>query len=149
MSEQESAISTPKVSTAMSPRLPKRLMALLLVYVVISVSGLVAKQGVLLCLLTLLIVIAIIGRQKAGLIMLRGYTVVLLGWISIVPVLIYDPDNLVAGPTTVHLGEWQITLPDYVIFIVLIGLSLLQVWVAFDKQVKAWFKPKLNLNIMN
>ncbi|MGL6124058.1 MAG: hypothetical protein ACRC1W_13860 [Shewanella sp.] len=149
MSEQESAISTPKVSTVMSPRLPKRLMALLLVFVVASVSGLVAKQGVLFCLLTLLMVIAIIGRQKAGLIMLRGYTVVQLGLISILPVIIYDPDNLVVGPTTVHLGEWQSKLPDYVIFIALIGLSLLQVWVAFDKQVKAWFKPKLNLNIMN
>ena len=61
----------------------------------------------------------------------------------------YDPGNLVVGPTTVHLGEWQGKLPDYVIFIALIILSLLQVWVAFDKKVKAWFKPKLNLNIMS
>jgi hypothetical protein len=119
------------------------------VYVVASVSGLIAKQGVLFCLLTLLMVIAIIGRQKAGLIMLRGYTVVQLGLISMLPVIMYDPGNLVVGPTTVYLGEWQGKLPDYVIFIALIVLSLLQVWIAFDKKVKAWFKPKLNLNIMN
>ncbi len=35
------------------------------------------------------------------------------------------------------------------IFIALIALSLLQVWIAFNGKVKAWFKPKLNLNIMN
>jgi hypothetical protein len=148
MSEQESAIPTPEANAAMSQRLPKRLIALLLVYVVASVSGLIAKQGVLFCLLTLLMVIAIIGRQKAGLIMLRGYTVVQLGLISMLPVIMYDPGNLVVGPTTVYLGEWQGKLPDYVIFIALIVLSLLQVWLAFDKKVKAWFKPKLNLNIM-
>ncbi|PIW59373.1 MAG: hypothetical protein COW15_17195 [Shewanella sp. CG12_big_fil_rev_8_21_14_0_65_47_15] len=149
MSEQESSLPTPTVTPATNPRLPKRLIVLLLLYVVASVSGLIAKQGVLFCLLTLFMVLGILGRQKAGLIMLRGYTLVQLALVSMLPIILYDPDNLVVGPTTVHLGEWQGKLPDYVIFIVLIILSLLQVWVAFDKKVKAWFKPKLNLNIMN
>ncbi|MGI2066394.1 hypothetical protein [Shewanella sp. MF08487] len=149
MSEQEPTLITPQASTMMSQRLPKRLIALLIVYTAASISGLVAKQGVLFCLLTLFMVIAIIGRQKAALIMLRGYTLVQLGLISMLPVIMYDPDNLIVGPTTVYLGEWQSKLPDYVIFIALIILSLLQVWVAFDKKVKAWFKPKLNLNIMS
>ena len=148
MSEQEST-TIPQASAMMSQRLPKRLIALLIVYTAASISGLVAKQGVLFCLLTLFMVIAIIGRQKAALIMLRGYTLVQLGLISMLPVIMYDPDNLIVGPTTVYLGEWQSRLPDYVIFIALIVLSLLQVWVAFDKKVKAWFKPKLNLNIMS
>ncbi|GIU15477.1 hypothetical protein [Shewanella glacialipiscicola] len=149
MSEQEPTLTTPQASAMMSQRLPKRLIALLIVYTAASISGLVAKQGVLFCLLTLFMVIAIIGRQKAALIMLRGYTLVQLGLISMLPVIMYDPDNLIVGPTTVYLGEWQSRLPDYVIFIALIVLSLLQVWVAFDKKVKAWFKPKLNLNIMS
>lgn len=149
MSEQESSLPTPAVIPATHPRLPKRLIVLLLLYVVASVSGLIAKQGVLFCLLTLFMVLGILGRQKAGLIMLRGYTLVQLALVSMLPVILYDPDNLVVGPTTVHLGEWQGKLPDYVIFIVLIILSLLQVWIAFDKKVKAWFKPKLNLNIMS
>lgn len=149
MSEQEPTLTTPKASAMMSQRLPKRLIALLIMYTAASISGLVAKQGVLFCLLTLFMVIAIIGRQKAALIMLRGYTLVQLGLISMLPVIMYDPDNLIVGPTTVYLGEWQSKLPDYVIFIALIILSLLQVWVAFDKKVKAWFKPKLNLNIMS
>ncbi|MCG9962737.1 MAG: hypothetical protein ACRDCT_18550 [Shewanella sp.] len=149
MSEQESSLATPVTTPLTQARLPKRLIALLLLYVAASVSGLIAKQGVLFCLLTLLMVLGIVGRQKAGLIMLRGYTLVQLALVSMLPVILYDPDNLVAGPTTVHLGQWQGKFPDYVILIVLIILSLLQVWIAFDKKVKAWFKPKLNLNIMN
>ncbi|MCL1090547.1 hypothetical protein L2744_13305 [Shewanella profunda] len=149
MSEQESPSPTPAIDLTKDTCLPKRLIALLLLYVAASVSGLIAKQGVLLCLLTLFMVVAIIGRQKAGLIMLRGYTLVQLALVSMLPVMLYDPDNLVVGPTTVHLGEWQGKLPDYVIFIALIALSLIQVWIAFNGKVKAWFKPKLNLNIMN
>lgn len=149
MSEQESSLPTSAVISATPARLPKRLIVLLLLYVIASGSGLIAKQGVLFCLLTLFMVLGILGRQKAGLIMLRGYTLVQLALVSMLPVLLYDPDNLVVGPTTVHLGDWQGKLPDYVIFIALIILSLLQVWVAFDKKVKVWFKPKLNLNIIN
>lgn len=149
MSEQESSLATPVTTPLTQAHLPKRLIALLLLYVAASVSGLIAKQGVLFCLLTLLMVLGIVGRQKAGLIMLRGYTLVQLALVSMLPMILYDPDNLVAGPTTVHLGQWQGKFPDYVILIVLIILSLLQVWIAFDKKVKAWFKPKLNLNIMN
>ena len=149
MSEQEPTLTTPQASAMMSLRLPKRLIALLIVYTTASISGLVAKQGVLFCLLTLFMVIAIIGRQKAALIMLRGYTLVQLTVISVVAINVYDPGNLVAGPTTVHLGNWHAQLPDYVIFIALISLSLLLVLVAFDRKVKAWFKPKLNLNIMS
>lgn len=149
MSEQQSSLATQATTPQAQARLPKRLITLLLLYIVASVSGLIAKQGVLFCLLTLFMVLGIIGRQKAGLIMLRGYTLLQLALVSMLPVILYDPDNLVAGPTTVHLGEWQGKLPDYVIFTVLIVLSLLQVWIAFDKKVKAWFKPKLNFNIMN
>ncbi|MGL5360990.1 MAG: hypothetical protein ACRDBI_14970 [Shewanella sp.] len=149
MSEQPASLPTPAPVPVPSPRLPKRLIALLLLYVVAAISGLMAKQGVLFCLLTLVMVLGIVGRQKAGLIMLRGYTLVQLTLISMLPIVLYDPDNLVVGPTTVHLGEWQSKLPDYVIFIFLIIIALLQVWVAFDKNVKAWCKPKLNFNIMN
>ncbi|QYJ78014.1 hypothetical protein [Shewanella acanthi] len=149
MSEHQATLPKEDAVAASRPRLPKRLIVLLLVYVAASVSGIMAKQGVLFCVLTLFMVLGILGRQKAGLIMLRGYTLLQLALISMLPVIMYDPDNLVAGPTTVHFGEWQGKLPDYVIFSVLIILSLLQVWIAFDKKVKLWFKPQLNLNIMN
>ena len=130
-------------------KLPKRLLALLVLYVVASISGIAAKQGVLFCILTLMMVVAILGRQKAGLILLRCYTVAQLALVSILPVIMYDPENLVAGPTTVAMGSWQAALPDYAIFSVLIALSILQVWIAFNRKVKSWFKATMNMNILS
>ncbi|MCE9685354.1 hypothetical protein LZP73_03875 [Shewanella sp. AS16] len=146
MSEEKAAVASESSPKA---KLPKRLVALMLLYVAASVSGLLAKQGVLLCVLTLFMVVAVLGRQKTALYLLRGYTLVQLLLLSLLPLVLYDPDNLVAGPTTVHLGEWQAKLPDYVIFIALLLLALLQVWIAFNAEVKAWFKPRINLNIMS
>ncbi|MCG9723406.1 hypothetical protein [Shewanella sp. Isolate7] len=129
-------------------RLPKRLLAMLLLLTLASVSGLMAKQGVLFCMLTLLMVIAVLGRQKAGLYMLRGYTIIQLALVSLLPVILYDPDNLVAGPSTFHLGDWQGKLPDWLVFTVLILLALVQVWIAFTPKVKAYCHIKNSMNIM-
>nr|WP_260865103.1 hypothetical protein [Shewanella sp. KCT] len=129
-------------------KLPKRLLALLLLLTLASVSGLMAKQGVLFCMLTLLMVIAVLGRQKAGLYMLRGYTIIQLGLVSLLPVILYDPDNLVAGPSTFHLGDWQGKLPDWLVFTVLILLAVVQVWIAFTPKVKAYCHIKNSMNIM-
>ena len=129
-------------------KLPKRLLALLLFLSIASISGLMAKQGVLFCILTLLMVIAVLGRQKAGLYMLRGYTVIQLGLVCLLPVILYDPGNLVAGPSTFQLGELQGQIPDYIVFSVLILLSVLQVWIAFTAKVKAYCHIKTNMNIM-
>ncbi len=128
---------------------PKRLMALLAVYVISSVSGLMAQQGVLLCILTLMMVLGITGRQKAALYMLRGYGILQLALYSMLPVIMYDPDNLVAGPTTVNLGFVQMVLSDWVIFTVLIILALIQVWISFNAKVLKWFKPRMNFNIIS
>lgn len=134
---------------ATKPVLAKRLIALMVFFTVISISGLIAKQGVLFCILTLLMVLAVFGRQRSALYLLRLYTLSQLALVSLLPVFLYDPDNLVVGPTQVDLGLLQLTLPDWVIFSVLISLALLQVWVSFDAKVKAWFKPRMNFNIMS
>lgn len=129
-------------------KLPKRLLALLLFLSIASISGLLAKQGVLFCILTLLMVVAVFGRQKAGLYMLRGYTVVQLGLVCLLPVILYDPGNLVAGPSTFQFGAWEGQIPDYIVFSLLILLSILQVWIAFSPKVKAYCHIKTNMNIM-
>ncbi|MEZ9367776.1 hypothetical protein AB4140_02960 [Shewanella sp. 10N.286.51.B2] len=128
---------------------PKRLMALLAVYVISSVSGLMAQQGVLLCILTLMMVLGITGRQKAALYMLRGYAILQLALYSMLPVIMYDPDNLVAGPTTFDFGFMQMVLPDWIIFTALIILALIQVWISFNAKVLKWFKPRMNFNIIS
>lgn len=131
-------------------KLPKRLAALCLFFTVASISGIIAKQGVLFCILTLLMVVAILGRQRTAMYMLQGYTVIQLGLISMLPVILYDPDNLVVGnPSLFKLGGFEGKVPDYFIFAILILLSILQVWIAFTPKVRAYFNSKINLNIMS
>ncbi|MEH6736474.1 MAG: hypothetical protein V7690_17780 [Shewanella sp.] len=136
------------------PRLPKRLIALMVIYTLSSVSGLMAASSLselsaMLCILTLMMVLAIIGRQKAGLHLLRVYCLLQLLLYSLLPIIMYDPDNLVAGPTTFDFGLFQAVVPDWLIYSVLITLGIIQVWISFNAKVKAWFKPRMNLNIMS
>jgi hypothetical protein len=136
------------------PHLPKRLIALMIIYTLAAISGLMAVNSIselsaMLCILTLMMVLAIIGRQKAGLYLLRVYCVLQLLLYSVLPIIMYDPDNLVAGPTTFDFGFFQTVVADWVIYSVLIALGIIQVWISFNAKVKAWFKPRMNLNIMS
>lgn len=145
------AQSTPNSSSAPADKvpMPKRLIALLIFLVVISISGLMAKQGVLFCILTLFMVLAIIGKQKAGLIMLRVYTGLQLVVVSILPLALYDPDNMVAsGPSSFAIGSFKTQLPDWLVFAMLILLAMVQVWIAFNRKVGQYFNREFNLNIM-
>ncbi|WP_051435503.1 hypothetical protein [Shewanella fidelis] len=129
--------------------MPKRLMLLLVFLVMISISGLMAKQGVLFCILTLFMVLAIIGKQKAGLLMLRVYTSLQLIIASALPIMLQDPDNMVPSePSSYGIGSFSIQLPDWVVFGLLIIISLVQVWIAFTPKVIRYFSRALNLNIM-
>ncbi len=137
-------------ATKVKPKLPKRLAALCALLAIASISGIVAKQGVLFCILTLLMVVAVLGRQRTAMYMLQGYTLIQLLLVSMLPVILYDPGNLVVGnPSTFQIGELQGKLPDYIIFALLILLSMLQVWIAFTPKVKAYFNTKVNMNIMS
>lgn len=125
--------------------LPKRLAALLVFLVLISIIGLIMKQGVLLCILTLFMVLAIIGKQKSALIMLRVYTSLQLTIISMLPLVLYDPDNLTSS---VAIGSLKAQIPDWILFSILILLSIIQVWIAFTRKVGQYFNREVNLNIM-
>lgn len=129
--------------------MPKRLIVLLVFLVIISVSGLLAQQGVLFCILTLFMVLAIIGRQKAALIMLRVYTSLQLVIVSLLPLVLYDPKNLAAsGPSSFSIGSFHAQVPDWIVFSILILLAIVQVWIAFNRKVRQYFNREINLNIM-
>jgi len=143
-----------KENTIIKPHLPKRLIGLMVIYTLSAISGLLAANSLselsaMLCILTLMMIVAIMGRQKAGLYMLRVYCVLQLLLYSLLPIIMYDPDNLVAGPTTFDFGFVQMVVADWVIYSVLIALGIIQVWISFNAKVKAWFKPRMNLNIMS
>ncbi len=65
--------------------IPKRLLLLMLLYIAASVSGLIAGQGVVFCLLTLIMVLAVLARHQAGLWALRFYTLAQLALVSFLP----------------------------------------------------------------
>ncbi|QFU25208.1 hypothetical protein FM038_005510 [Shewanella eurypsychrophilus] len=134
----------------MKQPLPKRLAALCAFFAIASFSGIYAQQGELFCILTLIMVVAILGRQRTAMFFLQGYTVLQLALVSMLPVLLHDPDNLLVGkPSTFQLGELQAKVPDFVIFGIIILLAIVQVWIAFTPKVKAYFNTKINMNIMS
>ncbi|MGI2173115.1 hypothetical protein [Shewanella ulleungensis] len=148
--------STQPVTTtdAGKPRIPKRLIALMLVYVITSVGGLIAAQSLselsaMLCILTLMLVLGIMGRQKAALYLLRVYCLLQLMLYSMLPIIMYDPDNLDSGPTTVDFGVFQTVVPEWMLYSVLIAVGMLQVWISFNAKVKVWFKSRINFNIIS
>ena len=95
-------------------------------------------------------VIAILGRQRTAMYFLQVYTVLQLALVSMLPVYLYDPGNLLVGnPSTFKLGELQAKVPDYVIFGIIIVLAMVQVWIAFTPKVRAYFNTKINMNIMS
>ncbi|WP_394129684.1 hypothetical protein [Shewanella maritima] len=150
----ESAKSTKSTKSTKPSPFPKRLIILMLVYILTSVSGLIsigtlAEQSALFCVLTLMMVVAILGRQKAALYLLRAYAVVQLALFSFLPIIMYDPDNLVAGPTTFEIGQYHLIMSDWIIFTVLIALGVWQVWVGFSGKVASCFNRKVNMNIIS
>ncbi|UAL42766.1 hypothetical protein K8B83_18395 [Shewanella inventionis] len=135
------------------PHLPKRLIALMLAYVIAAVAGLMLAQSLaelsaMFSILTLMLVLGIIGRQKAALYLLRTYSLLQLVLYSMMPIIMYDPDNLDAGPTTMDFGLFQSVVPEWLIYSVFIALGMLQVWISFNAKVKTWFKPRVNFNII-
>ncbi|WP_432653786.1 hypothetical protein [Shewanella jiangmenensis] len=145
---EQTAVAEQAGTAAKSP-MPKRLIALMLLYTLASVSGLVAKQGVLFCLLTLLMVLAVFARQKAGLWFLRGYTLVQLGMFSMLPFILDQGENVATGPNTLKLGSLQIEASDHTIFGVLILFGALQVLLVFTPKVGRFFTRDPNFNIMS
>ncbi|ABL99051.1 hypothetical protein SHAM105786_07955 [Shewanella amazonensis] len=129
--------------------MPKRLIALMLLYTAAAVSGIVAKQGVIFCLLTLLMVVAVFARQRAGLWFLRGYTVLQLAMVSLLPFILDQGDDVATGPNTLNLAGMPFEASDYAIFAVLIGLCMVQVWLVFTPKVGKFFNRAQNFNLMS
>ncbi len=125
-------------------RLPKRLVALLLLLAIGAILGLVAQHGVLFCALILLMVIAVLGRQRMGLYLFRGYSIAQLGLTSLLPINLFSANDLAALASVINLDKW----PVHLLLTGLILFSTVQVWVAFNGKVSAYCHIKNSMNIM-
>lgn len=87
--------------------IPKRLLLLMLLYIAASVSGLIAGQGVVFCLLTLIMVLAVLARHQAGLWALRFYTLAQLTLVSFLPYILDQATVWPQGPIPSISPEWN------------------------------------------
>lgn len=130
-------------------KLPKRLAMLCLLLGIASISGIIAKQGVLLCILTLFLIVAILGRQRTALYLLQLYSVIQLLIVSCLPLLLNDAgDLLIDNYLSYRVVGFEAQIPDYLVFGILIGLAMMQTWIVFTTKVKRYFNPTINLNIL-
>lgn len=138
---------SPKQTETKIP-LPKRLVLLLVLITITAIFGLQFQQSVLFSILLLLIITACLGRQKSGLIMLRLYSCTILLLTSSLPIFIYQT----ADTTKImQFFPMLIDKPDWLSILLWIGVSLisiLQVYLAFNHKISAYFKHNVNLNII-
>ncbi|MBE8168571.1 MAG: hypothetical protein HAW66_09425 [Shewanella sp.] len=129
-------------------KMPKRLITLLSLYSILAITGFVFKVGVIISILLLVLVIAVIGKQKSSLITLRA--IALLQAV----VLIILPFSLSQSETSLSVifqFPSHISFPsEYDIWVValLCGICALQIWISFTKKVIGWFTVKNNLNLI-
>ncbi|WP_298768375.1 hypothetical protein [uncultured Shewanella sp.] len=131
------------------PPLPKRLLLLLILIALPAMVGFQFQQGILIAILLLLIILASLGRQKTGLIMLRLYSCLVLLLLSCLPILHFQ------GSGIDKLIQEAPLLTDHspLFYLWLWGgcsiIAILQVYLAFSQKVSAYFIQKINLNIIN
>ena len=128
--------------------LPKRLLALMLVYAILALSGLFYGRGVILSLLTLMMLLAITVRHKAGLWLLRGYAIVGLAGSTLLPYLLEINPQLQQQLQQSQLWHYLDSVPGWLSVGLLIALTMLQLWLVFSAKVSRFFCRDINFNIM-
>ncbi|MCL1073840.1 hypothetical protein [Shewanella dokdonensis] len=128
--------------------LPKRLLALMLVYAILALSGLFYGRGVILSLLTLMMLLAIMARHKAGLWLLRGYAIIGLVGSTLLPYLLDINPQLQQQLQQSALWHSLDSIPGWLSVGLLIALTMLQLWLVFSAKVSHFFKREINFNIM-
>ncbi|RLV58873.1 hypothetical protein D5018_15080 [Parashewanella curva] len=126
--------------------MPKSLIALLLCYLAIVSAGLLTKTAVIFCLVLIVLVIAIIGKQKAALLMLRVFTGLQVLAISFLP---YAASQ--ANESIFKLLEFNLsisTTTEYTILGVWAVFCAFQVWVTINRTVAKWFENKNTFNVV-
>ncbi|MGI2257828.1 hypothetical protein [Shewanella sp. GXUN23E] len=138
------------MSTPTPMAMPKRLMLLLALLSAIAAGGLWLNWLPLLWVLVLLLVLGCLGRQKAGLILLRLLGMAGLALFATLPFMLPQLAAQFAGAS----AQWpeQLTgLPSSAIWLIsgtgalLCGFIL---WVAFGNKTARFFRPQMRFNIL-
>ncbi len=129
--------------------MPKRLIATLVCLSLLAILGLIQGWLPMFNILLLLLVLGCLGKQKAGLMMLRllgmtGLTLFITG-----PVIMLQlPDN----PTGINPAiDAVMALPDSAVYALAAAGTLfsgLTLWVAFSDRVSRFFSSPMRFNIL-
>ena len=128
--------------------MPKRLLILVCAYLLLALSLFIFKVGVIAGVLLVILAVAMIGKQKAALNMLRAFAILQGVTLSLLPFVISQQNESISQllklPSSIALS------PDYDLVVIFIASALcaLQIWLSFTKKLTQWFSVETNMNIM-
>ena len=128
--------------------MPKRLLLLITAYLLLAVALFILKIGIIAGALLVVLAIAMIGKQKAALNMLRAFAVLQGVTLSLLPFVISQQhesiSHLLQLPPSIAFAS------DYDLLAISIASALcaIQIWLSFTKKLSQWFSVDTNMNIM-
>ncbi|RYV02682.1 hypothetical protein SOPP22_09170 [Shewanella sp. OPT22] len=129
-------------------KMPKRLLFLISIYLITAISLFVLKIGVIAGVLLIILAIAMIGKQKAALNMLRAFAILQGITLSLFPfILSQDSESisqLLKLPPSIAFNSSY----DVLAISIASVFCALQLWFSFSKKVINWFTVNTNMNIM-
>ncbi len=128
--------------------MPKRLLLLVTAYLLLAIALFILKVGVIAGALLVILAIAMIGKQKAALNMLRAFAILQGVTLSLLPFVISRQNESVSQ--LLQLPSGIAFSPDYDLLAIFIASALcaLQIWLSFTRKVTQWFSIDTNMNIM-
>ncbi|WP_133406135.1 hypothetical protein [Parashewanella tropica] len=126
--------------------MPKSIIALLLCYFAITAACLIKQVAVIFSIVLIVLAIAIIGKQKAALLMLRVFTGLQVLAISFLPYAASQANESIFKLLELNLSIS--TTAEYTILGTWTLFCIFQVWVSINQNVAKWFKNKNTFNVV-
>lgn len=128
--------------------MPKRLIVLIFVYIMLAIALFITQTGVIAGVLLIVLSIAMIGKQKAALNMLRAFSILQGLTLSVLPFVLSQQlesiSQLLQLPSDLMFSKnW-----DFAFISIASALCAIQIWLGFNKKVISWFSIDNNMNIM-
>ncbi|MGL4475772.1 MAG: hypothetical protein ACRCT7_15150 [Shewanella sp.] len=130
----------------MTDKMPLPLILLASVYGLLAATGLFLQQAIIASLLLALLVVAIIGRQKSAWLLMM-IMAVLLSLSGLALALLLNMSSETSPDWLTALQSWSLG-QQFGLICALMLLGGIQGLVTMMPNVRLWFKPKMNFNII-
>ncbi|QDF66282.1 hypothetical protein FJQ87_05880 [Shewanella sp. SNU WT4] len=130
----------------MTDKMPPPLILLASVYGLLAATGLFLQQAIIASLLLALLAVAIIGRQKSAWLLMM-IMAVLLSLSGLALALLLNMSSETSPDWLTALQSWSLG-QQFGLICALMLLGGIQGLVTMMPNVRLWFKPKMNFNII-